>query len=377
MLSRFSRLSRLVGFFILLSSLLLPGVASADESSAMPSDVASTNAVSGALTFPELSKDYQVEAIGGWAQVSYPRGTEERVRPALLELAEFRETIRKELGQDVLTNVRIRIARSPEDMASLAPTAYPPQSYATAVSYTGQKMVLVSLRAPRTHEGTNVAETVRHELTHVAVDDAFGVRRVPIWFNEGLAIHYSGEGSLMRRQTLLDAAAMNRLIAFSAIDPHFAESSDNVSLAYAESGDFIRFLLKDGDRFRSLIERTRQQQTPGSATFEKNLSDAYGSDLRTLDFQWQKEIEKIANWMPGVVTGSALWIAGSFALMIGYVRRKQKDKHVRNRWEAEEIEITERIARQTEAFSADAETFSVHIPELPRVEHEGDWHTLH
>jgi hypothetical protein len=330
--------------------------------------------------FPELSAEYATETVDGWVQIAYPRGTEERVRSELPGLSAFRESIRGELGPDVLGSVRIRIARSPEDMADLAPKDMPPQSYAVAVSYTGQKMVLVSLRAPKTHIGTELGETLRHELTHVAVDDAFGAypRRVPTWFNEGLAIHYSGEGSLVRRQTLLEAASMNRLIALTALDPNFADGSDNVDLAYAEAGDFIRFLMKDSARFRSLTERTHN-----GSNFERSLTDAYGSDLRTLDYQWKKEIEQISNWMPGVVTGSVLWIAGAFVLVLGYVRRKFKDKRVVKRWTEEEAAAQAFAEKAALRVSVEAPVdgqdtpFLAHVPEVPRVEHEGDWHTLH
>jgi hypothetical protein len=318
-------------------------------------------------TFP-LPLGYTVDKSNDWLTVAYPPGTEERVQPALAEMAEFRTALREQLAAPVLTGVTVRIARSPEEMAALAPEAYKPPSYATAVSYTGLHMVLVSLRAPQSHQGTDLSQTLKHELVHAAVDDAFGENRVPHWFNEGLAIFDSGEGSLTRRQTLLDASAMHRLIPMHELDPQFADGSLNVDLAYAESGDFVRYLRREPARFNALVERTK-----GGQPFERALADAYGTDLRTLEYQWKTEIEKVTDWMPGVLTGSFMWAVGAIILILGYVRRKFRDRTVRAHWDAEELAL----AKQSEAFSTDDYVPAMHVPAVPRVEHEGNWHTLH
>jgi hypothetical protein len=323
-----------------------------------------------APAFPE-PVGYAVDTSNDWLNVAYPLGTEERVRPVLLEMETFRADLRAQLGPNVLRGVEVRIARSPEDMAALAPVALQPPSYATAVSYTGLHTVLVSLRAPKTHQGTDLAETLKHELVHVAIDDAFGAFQVPHWFNEGMAILASGEGSMNRRQTLLDASSMHRLMPIAELDPQFADGSANVDLAYAESGDFLRFLRRDPARFKSMIERAQSGEP-----FDRALSNAYATDLRTLDYQWKTEVEKVTDWMPSVVTGSFMWAVAAIILMLGYVRRKFRDRNVIARWDQEEAVLAAR-EKQAEVFAAEEFDPTQHMPAIPRVEHDGNWHTLH
>lgn len=319
--------------------------------------------------FPTPSAEYRQDTSVPWMTTYFPSGTEERVQPVLAEMEAFRTSLRAALGPNVLQKVSVRIARSPEDMAALAPEKHKPQSYATAVSYMGAHTVLVSLRAPTTHQGTDLSETLKHELVHVAVDDAFGPGRVPTWFNEGMAIWYSGEGSLTRRQTLLDASSMRRLIPLPELDPQFADGAPNVALAYAEAGDFIRFLRKDPTRFQSLVTRAQSGQS-----FDRALGDAYATDLRTLDYQWKSEVEKVTDWMPGILTGSFMWGVGAIILILGYVRRKFSDRKVRARWDDEETALAKARA---EVFTHEDEVLPIHIPGVPRIEHDGNWHTLH
>src|SRR5207248_2219474 len=122
------------------------------------------------------------------------------------------------LGQPVLEHVELRIARSADAMASLAPASLPPPPWAVGVAYSSVQLVLVSLVDPTSHEGTDVPEVARHELTHVALEDALAGHHVPLWFNEGLAIHFSGENAMTRWETLGQASLSKTLLPLADID---------------------------------------------------------------------------------------------------------------------------------------------------------------
>ena len=59
-------------------------------------------------------------------------------------------------------------------MARLAPPESPPPKYAVGVAYPALKLVLVSLVDPKSFEGTDLVEVLKHELAHVALEDAAG-----------------------------------------------------------------------------------------------------------------------------------------------------------------------------------------------------------
>ncbi len=341
------------------------------------------------VRIPSVPAGYEEAKIGAWLVVRFPEGTRTRVTPLLVAAEAFREKLRTHMGSNVLADgpspVNMHIARNFDDMTKLAPEGLPPPAYAQGVAYAPLRLVLVTLIAPSSFEGVDVLETGLHELAHVAVHDATGGNHVPRWFNEGIAIHESGEKPWERRKVLWEAAATHALLPLSELDRAFPEGQADVSVAYAEAADFVRFLLREEDRARtaSLFERVRSGQSLDSA-----LNDAYGADARRLEYQWRKGLESSTSTGALVSIGSLAWVIGAGALVAAYVRRRGKNKVVLARWTREEA-LTDarreaelvalRIAREDAARTlAEAQTPKT-VPnwELSRVHHDGGWHTLH
>jgi hypothetical protein len=333
-----------------------------------------------AIVIPPLPDTDQVRDLG-WLRIAYPPSAHERVQPLLDAADDVKAQLADELGQAVLTRpIEVRIARSPEDMAALAPREVPPPTYASAVALPGLRLVLLSMRAPVSEEGTNLPELFRHELAHIALDDAVGSKHVPLWFNEGFAVHASNEDPYDRLQALTGATLSRSLVPLSDLDRSFPADHYEVSIAYAESADFVRYLLRQADRgrFAAMIGRTRKGED-----FDHALADAYGTDTRRLEYEWREELAKHYTFWPVLLSGSVVWVLVFGALGVGLVRKKRRDKVTLARWEREEREEAEEAARraaiaaaiQTEPPpAADARTVN---PNIPKIEHEGDWHTLH
>jgi hypothetical protein len=236
------------------------------------------------------------------------------------------------------------------------------------------------MTAPGSGEATDLPTVFRHELSHVALDDAlngaFDAKtgpRVPRWFNEGLAVHESGEIAWLRMRTLWDATLFRQLLPFSDLDRAFGENQPRVDLAYAESADIVRFLLrgKERQRFVSMIERLRS-----GAPFDRAMGDAYGTNVRKLEYEWREECAKRNTFAPMLASGSFVWVLAFGALMVGYQRRKKKTQATLALWEREEraLEAPPVVRRDDDAPFTDPDRA---LAGLPKIEHEGDWHTLH
>ena len=224
-----------------------------------------------AVKIPAIPAEYTQKDLG-WMTFSYPPGAEERVASSLDHAPEIKAQLERTLGQNVLTKVDVRIARTWEDMAKLAPEMVPPPAYATGVAYSSLHLVLVSLTAPGpATDGTDVEEVFRHELAHIALQDATLGHHVPRWFNEGFAIHASGESRYLRWKTLENATLAKSILPLSDLDQGFPTDNYEVSVAYAESADFVHFLVRDGDesRFATAVSHVREG-TP----FDRALGDA-------------------------------------------------------------------------------------------------------
>ena len=360
--------------------------ATGDDVEKSPRDVPVIVEASG-IAIPPLPDTDQVRDLG-WIQIAYPPSAHERVQPLLDDADDVKAQLADELGQPILTRpIEVRIARSPEDMAALAPSEIPPPTYASAVALPGLRLVILSMRAPFSQEGTDLSELFRHELAHIALDDAVGSKHVPLWFNEGFAVHASNEDPMARLQTLTMATLSKSLVPLHDLDRSFPADHYEVSIAYAESADFVRYLLRQTDRgrFAAMIDRTHKGEP-----FERALTDAYGTDARRLEYEWREELAKRNTFWPVLLSGSVVWVLVVGALAIGLVRKKRRDRVTIARWEREEREEAEESARRATIATRQATSSSASIqpapplPEgrpiaasVPKIEHEGDWHTVH
>lgn len=317
----------------------------------------------------------------GWLTVEFPGSVRDRATELVADAESFRARLAVELGQPVLDHVQVRIARDPEQMAALAPLGAPPFSYASAMAYPSVRLAILSMKAPRTWEGTDLIMLSRHELMHLALSDAVGGHHVPRWFDEGLAIHESGEQWSERLGTLWQATLAKTLLPFPELDRGFAEGAD-VNVAYAESADVVRFLMRDDDRarFGSLVQRLR-----AGTPFDRALGDAYDTDLRKLEYEWREEVSHRFGLVPLLTGGGALWALTVMLAGVAWVKRRRRAKAKLEQWAQEEAEMDaaaeaarERLEREKALPGTDEDDIPAQLkPGVPVVEHDGRWHILH
>jgi hypothetical protein len=335
---------------------------------------------------------------GGWIKFVYHPSIRERVQPLIADAAAARTALTEWVGQPVLSEVRVVVARTPVEMATLAPPNAPYPDYAAGVAYPEIGLVLLTIKPVHPNSSQDLNEVFRHELAHVALEDAVGGRPVPRWFNEGFAVLASGETSFVRMQTLWTATVSDNLLSLSQLERSFPLDESEASIAYAEAADVVRFLIKreERHRFRGLISRLRDGETMDSA-----LLNSYGEETATLESEWREEVAKRYTFWPVLFSGSLIWVGTLGLFGLGWRKKRRKAQATLERWEHEEAAEDE--ARRRLALRADpaAPAPRVHIVlartqtdeapasipppalqrlpeiEVPKVEHDGQWHTLH
>jgi len=332
------------------------------------------------VAIPRVPSTYITRQLG-WLTLSFPSSAGERVESLVKDADAIKAQLVDLLGQPVLGRVEVRITPTFEDMCMLAPASAPPPSYASGVAYPNLRLVIISMLAPRGSDGTDLDDVFRHELAHVALEDAVLGQHVPAWFNEGLAVGFAGENSFDRQKVMATATINGTLLPLADLDRGFPADHADVNVAYAESVSFLMFLQARSDRLRfaATVQRVRDGQP-----FERALADAYGSDLRKLEFQWRTEVERRYSLIPVLAGGGILWVGVIGALGWGFVKKRRRAKAILTRWAEEEaIEDALLAQRAREAAEAadvsDAELvrLSMRGRAQAKVEHEGNWHTLH
>jgi len=323
---------------------------------------------------------------GGWFRITYYPSSRERIEPLIATADEAKRDLEEWLGRPVLAKVRIDVARTPGEMATLAPRGAPYPEYASGVAYSELGLVLLTLTPRFPNESFDIVQVFRHELAHLALADAVGPHPIPRWFNEGFAVTASGETSFERMSTLMTATLSDRLLPLNQVERSFPSDENKASIAYAEASDVVRYLIRreDRHRFRALVGELGQGHTLDMAARE-----AYGVDLVTLEHEWREEVAKRYTFWPILCSGTVVW-AGVMGLFVwGWRRRRARSRATLARWARDEareddlrrLEDNARIHIVLQRAPAEAATplptAAASEIEVPRVQHDGTWHTLH
>lgn len=369
-------------FLALLLSLAVLFAAPRASAQRQPADILD------AVALPATPEGFE-ELHDGDITWQFPSAARDLVSVVRDQTAADRARITTELGAPP-GPVLIRVGRDPDEMTALAPPEAPPPAYAVGVTYPGLSLVLLTLSAPSTWERPPVDQVLVHEWSHLTLHRALGDAHVPLWFDEGLAIHEARERSFDRVRTLWEATVRGRLIPLDDLDGRFPDRPHAVDLAYAESADFVGWLFTHGDTGTRAVRRLLERMHEGQA-FESAVSVTFSNDLGGLEADWRGELGRRYAALPLLLGSSFAWLVVLVLLVLAYRRKRKDDARTLARWGAEEArEEAARLARTRAEMDvmwreADAEADratsddAMPIPDdgVPRVVHEGREHTLH
>lgn len=347
---------------------------------------------------PPLPPEYIVQE-DGWIRLAYHPSMRERARSLAEELGAYRGELRDELGAEVLTSIEVRVAAAvPGEIDRLAPSR--PKGPSSAATFTELSLIVLAPPSPLDLATKSLADALRRELARLAIDQALAgpaglappeatASKVPEWLRDGYAAHRARENAALRAQTLWMASIQGRLMSLSAIGAAASEGgSPEASTARAEAADFVRFLMQPGTgkRFAAFLSAAR-----GGAPFERALSDAYAQSFPEMELAFRKELARRYSFMPVLVVSMAVLMAVWAVIAARRARpsREARPLFVRSarRLEGEARArsagvVPSRAALVSRARSLRQEGEVMLGPPrqdagVPKVEHEGEWHTLH
>jgi hypothetical protein len=164
------------------------------------------------------------------------------------ELAEGAEQTLTRIARDLADlptprAIEVHLVRDARDLPAVAPAGRGAPRYAIGVAYPDLGIVSVALRRDATR--LDAAQTLRHELAHIALGVALG-DRAPRWLHEGFAYQHSAEWSPERVETLAGMAWLGGVIPIEQLEAVFPDQESPANRAYAESYDFVGFLSRRG-----------------------------------------------------------------------------------------------------------------------------------
>ena len=308
----------------------------------------------------------------------HPSGRE-RVRTLIDMAPAVRAELAAELGQDVLRSVDVRVAVGSADFTRVLPEGAPKGS--GVLAFAELSMLVLRLDSGAAATNGDVAADFRRGLAFLALDEAARMRSIPRWFRIGYAIHFSRQASMARARSLWWASMQQRFVPLVDLDWHLTDRAAYGSVAAAEASDFVRFLLEPErvDAFPRLMTQLRTEQS-----FEEALRSTYQLDAHGLENAWRSDVAKHKAFVPILFGGTGLWVL--LALGVSLHRRLRKradsDKTVPTQVALPTLAKVRTLKLKQDKRKRRKErkrlsTTEPPEPEVPKVSHNGQWHTLH
>ena len=365
---------------VLLIASLMTSRATADDASRSEPNVA-------AFVIDELPVGYATQTDGP-VRWTYPMAADDEVRSLRAVQAQTWRRIVAELGVSIPAALDIRVATNPEQMRGLVPKDTPLPGYADGIAFPAAGLVLLTLTEPDTFLRPDLQVVLAHELSHVALYRAVDKKPVPRWFSEGVAVQQAQESSFNRLRVLWEGTLRGGLVPLDALGEGFPARRNEIDLAYAESADFVGFMLSGGDersRFRSLL-----REVAAGHSFEDAVQAAYHVQLGYMEREWRSTLtQRFGRWPMMFMGLTSLWVLGAVLLVIGYLRTRARNRSTLRRWAIEEAPVVSTVAPTAPppappagAVQSSLDDFfdnllSKNDPGVPTIVHDGQSHTLH
>lgn len=321
----------------------------------------------------------------GSVRWTYPLSAADEVAVLRAHLPGAWRQVVSELGTQVSGELEIRVALNPDEMQKLAPPRAALPGYADGIAFPKLGLILLTLTAPETFIRPDMNRVLTHELSHVALDRAVRGQPLPRWFSEGLAVHQAGESSLNRIQTLWNGTLRGHLLSLEALSQSFPNNHNQVDLAYAQSADFVGFLLASRDerhRFHSLL-----RDVAAGKSLDQSVQANYQVPLAYLEREWRATLQRRFGRWPALFMGlTFVWVLGAGLLVAAYVRSRLRHRATLRRWAIEEAPILNALPppppQPTGAAQSSVDEFFENRrgqsdTGVPTVVHDGQHHTLH
>ena len=224
--------------------------------------------------------------------------------------------------------VRIFLAKNDDVWNSLTNNRLPDWSQAVTES----RLATVYLQS-KTTDGKSLFTVLRHELVHILIGKNYSHPIIPRWFEEGVALMFSGENFSDHTSILSKANLTNSLLSLNEIENVLKFERSKANLAYAESFLSAKMIV-DALGWNGLKLIFKETQ------IKQNWPDAFQAvlkmDLNQFEWRLQNEIKQKYRWNFILQSELFLWILLPFIVVVVFISIRIRNYKTYRRWEEEE-----------------------------------------
>lgn len=181
-------------------------------------------------------------------------------------------------------------------------------------------VVLLPERTPSYPDG-GLEEVLAHEVAHVLIYRASAGRRIPRWFNEGVAI-LASRSWRFRDETHLALGLLSAdRVPLWKLDDLFEGDRWQVERAYALSGALVQELL---DKYGTGLPAALFSKVAQGIPFDEALRRTTGATLDDVgDAFWARQ-SVLKRWLPVVTSTAAIWLGIALLAVVAAAKRRRQ-----------------------------------------------------
>lgn len=243
------------------------------------------------------------------------------------------------------TTIHLYVADSDARFRELQPGLPPTWADATAWPRRG----IIFLRTPEVRGGTArpIEQVVDHELVHILLGRAFAPHPTPSWLQEGVAQVMAGEYSPETTRDLARGMLAGELISLHRLSRGFPSNPFEARLAYAQSADFVSWLL--AEHGEDALKVVIQEMAAGNG-IDAAIYAATGRRLDDVDLEWRQGLTSGSLAITPLLEGFDVLLLGLGGVLLvgaGIMRRRRFRRRLEEM--AQQERLVDELLAQTRA----------------------------
>jgi len=288
-----------------------------------------------ALAAPALHSAAHAEDLVGMAEgpnvvIHYAKGAEKWAELALELFPGANKNALDTLGMTTNRTVTIHLYATRQGYRRATGTT---QLDTLGVAYPDRNQIVIDCSEADLYGNNSFKVTLKHEMIHVAFGrlTARTGRRVPLWFNEGVACRAMGRLTLGDPKLLVRAANTDSLLPLAELAYRFPRTKVERELAYQQGESTVRFLLDEygAESIKRIVDRMDR-----GFTFDEALAEVIGA--RDFEVRWARYVRRKYPLLAMIWNFFSIFTALALFVIFAYAVYRVRRRRTRRRWEQEE-----------------------------------------
>ena len=282
------------------------------------------------LSAPCPASDWSQVARSG-IRLHYSRDSGPVLADHVLDvLVEGRSEVARSLGGLVQVPIEAYLAQTSEQFHELSNHRVP--HWGAGVAFPDSRtLVLRSLPG----QSDELVQTARHELSHILLHAAVSKTavRIPVWFNEGVAMWVAHEWRFHQSFEVLVAALGSGVLPLAEIESVLSFGSARAHLAYTESLLAVLLLVELGGHgaIPDMVDALSR-----GVSFDVALFQTTGMTPSAFESEFQCYVGRRFGPWAVLTPPDAIWLAVSLMILLCYVAIRFRNRARTAAWEDED-----------------------------------------